>query len=247
MSAAAQEGAEWTFAPYLWIPSIEGTAGLVGMNVPLDLRPDDLIGGLQAGAMGYLRRLSGPHMLYAEGLALDFHDDALAAFRGLPVSARIGVIELGYGYRLSLTSEDQAHSRLALTPYVGVRYAQLDVSVQLPQGPLAPILDPILSPLIPRGKIAAEENWFAPVIGLLLEGHFDGRLGYALKIDGAGFGAGPDDYRSAAAFLTWSASPRWMLALGYRDSHFKAEPGGADELRLDLHASGPKFGFALRF
>ena len=217
--------------------------------MPLDLSPEELAGGIRAAGMGYLRRLDGPHMLYAEGLALDFQDESLDAFRGLPVDARIGFAEIGYGYRIPIARVgDAGASRTTLTPYIGLRHAQLDVSVRVSEpGPLSPILDPILAPLIPRGTIRAGESWLAPSLGLLLEAGLGERFGYAIKLDGAGFGIGPDEYRSAAIFLTWQLGAHWMLAAGYRESRFRAEPGGEEDLSLDLRATGPKVGFAYSF
>ena len=112
---------------------------------------------------------------------------------------------------------------------------------------MSPILDPLLTPLIPRGTIADREDWFAPALGLLLEGGLSGRLGYAVKLDAAGFGVGPDDYRSAAVFLTCRLGSNWLLAGGFRDARFKAKPGGDEDLSLDLHVAGPKLGLAYSF
>lgn len=183
--------------------------------------------------MGYLRRIDGPHMLYAEGLGFRFKDQSLDLFRDLPVFAEGLFLELGYGYRFAFASQLPNGGDILVTPYVGARYAKLDVIVATPL----------------RRDLEASEEWIDPVLGLLVEGPVGSgqRVEYALKLDVAGFGLGHDRYASGALYLTWRFSPRWRAGAGYRISRFHAEPGGSNDLELELLLSGPALGLAYTF
>lgn len=229
-SETETSAATWTVAPYAWAPNLRGSVGIEGLSVPIDVRVEELAGSVKSGAMGYLRRIQGRHMIYAEGLGVDFEDGSLDQFRNLPVQAQIIFAEVGYGYRIPMRSALPNGGIIHVTPYVGLRHAQLDVYVE------APLRD-----------LSAEEQWLDPALGVLIEGPVRGRVAYTFKIDGAGFGIGRDRYASGLIALTWRFTENLSLGAGYRLSRFHAEPGGENALELELTGSGPKLGLAYSF
>lgn len=218
---------EWTIAPYLWAPSFRGRVGIAGQSVPLDVGVRELAGSVKAGAMGYVRVRKGHHMLYAEGLGFDFEDRSLEQFNDLPTKAQAVFAEVGYGYRFAMESALPNGGVIDVTPYIGVRHASLDVKADVP---------------FPFQDLSANERWLDPVLGLLIEGPVRGRLGYALKIDGAGFGLGRDHYASGALYFIYGLGEHWFVGGGYRLSRFHADPGGNNGLDLRLLGSGPALG-----
>lgn len=224
------EDASWTFAPYAWILNLRGTVGIEGLTVPFDVGVAELAGKVNAGGMGYARWMSGPHMVYAEGLGIRFHDDSLDLFRNLPVSADALFLESGYGRRIAMASALPNGGDILITPYLGVRYASLDVEVT--------------SRL---RQLKASEEWIDPVLGIIVEGPLVSKLEYAFKLDAAGFGVGRGRYASGAAYFTYRFARRWRLGAGYRAARFDAHPGGSNDLKMDLDGSGPVVGLAYSF
>ena len=222
--------ATWTVAPYAWAPNLRGSVGIEGLSVPIDVRVEELAGSVKAGAMGDLRRIVGRHVIYAEGLGVDFEDGSLDQFRNLPVQAKIIFAEAGYGYRIPMRSALPNGGIIHVTPYVGLRYAQLDVAVTAA-----------------LRSLAADDEWLDPALGVLVEGPVRGRMEYAIKIDGAGFGLGRDRYASGLVALTYRITDSFRIGAGYRLSRFHAEPGGENDLELKLTGSGPKLGLAYSF
>ena len=219
--------ASWTIAPYVWAPNLQGSVGIEGLSVPIDVRVEELAGSVKAGAMGYLRRVKGRHMIYAEGLGVDFEDGSLDQFRNLPVQAKIIFAEVGYGYRIPMRSALPNGGIIHVTPCIGLRHAQLDVAVTAP-----------------LRSLAADDEWLDPSLGVIVEGPVRGRMEYAIKIDGAGFGLGRDRYASGLVALTYRITDSLQIGAGYRLSRFHAEPGGENDLELELTGSGPKLGLA---
>lgn len=229
-AADAQElPARWTIAPYAWVPNFSGEVGISGQKVTIDVDPEELAGSIKAGAMGYVRWVKGRHMLYAEGLGFDFEDRSLEQFNDLPTTAKALYVEAGYGYRIPLESALPNGGVITLTPYLGLRHASLDVAADVP---------------FPFQDLAADEQWQDPVLGLFVEGPVRGRLSYALKIDGAGFGIGRDHYSSGALYFVYTLGEHWFMGAGYRISAFHAEPGGDNDLELRLLGRGPALGLA---
>lgn len=227
---ADAQSATWTIAPYAWAPNLRGSVGIEGLSVPIDVRVEELAGSVKAGAMGYLRRVQGRHMIYAEGLGVDFEDGSLDQFRNLPVEAKLIFAEIGYGYRLPMRSALPNGGIIHVTPYIGLRHAQLEVAVTAP-----------------LRSLSAEDDWLDPALGVLIEGPVRGPVDYTFKIDFAGLGMGRDHYSSALLALSYRIGERWRIGAGYRLSRFHAEPGGENDLELKLTGSGPKLGFAYSF
>src|SRR5690606_16969182 len=49
--AEGGDSPEWLLAPYLWAPDFKGTVGLGGITLPLDVRADEMLRDVDAGAM----------------------------------------------------------------------------------------------------------------------------------------------------------------------------------------------------
>lgn len=210
---------------------MRGDVGNGRLNVPFDVGIGELSGSIKLGAMGYAQRDVGPHVIYLEGLGFSFEDRSLDQFRDLPVRAEAIFVEAGYGYRVPMASALPNGGEIVLMPYAGLRYASFDATVELPL----------------RREMALGDKWIDPVLGILVEGPIRGRMAYAIKLDGAGFGLGRSRYASGALYLTCDLADRWMLGAGYRLSRFQTDTDEDDSLRMKLTASGPAIGLAYRF
>lgn len=217
-------------APYVWAPNFEGSIGFGKLEVPLDFKAQELAVNVNAAAMGYAQYSRDEHFVYVEGLGIRFSDREFAEFFGQRVDAELTLAEAGYGQHFEFTPAYPAEGKIVVSPYIGLRYASLKAVVGD----------------APRG-LAASEHWIDPALGVIVFGPLLRNLGYALKFDAAGFGLGKDHYLSGIVALQYRFAQRWSIGLGLRSSHFNAEPGGSNDLTLDLHATGPEAGLSYTF
>lgn len=217
-------------APYLYGMSIKGKLGFDGTSVDLDVKPQDIVGDINAGAMGYIRWVDEDQFFYGEGLGADFEDDSFDQFYGQHVKSSLLLTEVGYGRNFYAETVAPAPGMMTISPYIGVRYAQLTFEVP----------NPIRT-------LAEKETWLDPVLGLIIEAPLIGPINYALKIDGAGFGLGRDHYWSVTAAAHYTHTEHWSLVAGYRIARFNADPGGGNAVKMELRASGPEAGIVFSF
>lgn len=229
-SAAASDESIWMIAPYLYGMSVKGKIGLGGTTAPLDVGPEDIAGGINAAGMGYASWTDLTQFVYAEALGARWSDDSFEQFYDQPVKAQLAFFELGYGRHFYLDAEAPEAGVMTVSPYIGVRYAQLDFDVPNRLRPLK-----------------AKESWLDPTLGLIVEAPLLGPINYAFKADAAGFGIGRDHYWSITAGARYHHSLRWTAFFGYRVARFNARPGGDNEVKFELRGSGPEGGISYSF
>jgi opacity protein-like surface antigen len=229
-AAAGSDSDHWLIAPYLWAPHLKGKVGLGPLSVPLDIKPQELAGGINAGAMGYLQWSNERHFFYLEGIGIQFADRKFQPLFNQSVKAEVLFSEIGYGRRYPIDSLFSTRSRMRLSPYIGVRHIRADARVD--------------SPLL---GLDADERWLVPAVGVIVEAPLTQRLGWMMKLDGAGFGIDHNRYWSGLAGLTFSATDSLALAATYRIARFHAQPGSGNDLDLHLRGSGPQVGLTLSF
>lgn len=228
-------------APYLWLPGIKGEAELAGTQAAFDYSAEQLIGGLNAGAMGYLQWHHGEDFFYLDGLGFEY-EDRVEAVQNKLLNARVGMVELGYGRHYCLGPAPNC--KIQLSPYIGLRRTILDITVQLNEGGVEALL--LLAMGIPD-QITATERWLDPAVGLVTEISLSDNWQIITKVDAAGLGIGYNQYWNGIAVLHYRLSDRWTVAAGYRESDFDAEPGGRNEVELKLRGKGPLAGISYTF
>lgn len=229
-ASSDDDGGSWQVAPYLYGVSIKGKVGLARISVAIDVEPEDIAGDIKAGAMGYVRWVSRKQFVYAEGLGVSYADDAFDQFFNQPVKATVALTEVGYGRNFYAETVAPAAGMMTISPYVGVRYAQLKIKVPNPYR-----------------QLAENDSWLDPVLGVIIEAPLLGPVNYAIKADGAGLGLGRDQYLSLTTALRYTHNEDWSVVAGYRIASFDAEPGGGNNIKLQLHAAGPEVGLVYTF
>lgn len=228
-------------APFIWVPNISGPVGTGTTRQSIDLSSGDLLSDAESGAMGYLRWTFGRQFVYFEGVQASWRDEGFDSFFRQDVDSTIVFLEAGYGldFRLDAPALPQGH--VWLSPYLGVRYASLDVSIGL--------VDPIQTFLQnPAAALAAlqqgvpmevSEEIIDPALGLIAEVPLTERVSFLLKLDGAGFNLDRSRYWNGTGVLGYDFSERWSILAGYRLARIEAEAGDGNELNLDWRLSGP--------
>lgn len=230
--AGQSSDSHWLIAPYLWGPSLKGSADFGGTVVPLDVAVNELAGGVRAGEMGYVQWTKEKEFLYVESLGFRFIDHQFEPIHDLAIRSDLFMIETGYGRHFAVALPT---GLATVSPYAGVRYVYLTATAKTPDDALI------------RRTMSATEEWFEPTLGVIAETPLIGPLGAALKLDLAGLGLSRDHYWNTIAVLRWHFTPHWSAGLGYRISRFKSEADSPSSLGLSLRGSGPEGGLIYSF
>ncbi|MFA5525101.1 MAG: hypothetical protein WDA24_12145 [Tissierellales bacterium] len=225
-TAPAQADYQWLIAPYLWLPDVDGDIGMGPLSVPLDLSAVDIGGNLDAAFMGYLRYGNDRQFFYAEGIGIRFRDREFKPFFNQAVDARVLMGELGYGRHYTL--ELPTAREVRFSPYIGLRHTRIDVEISSHDA-----------------RLKADESWLDLAMGVIAEGPLRGKLSWAVKLDGAGFNIDKARYYNLVAGFQYPVTKRSTLVAGYRWTRFRAEPGGGNDLELELNGNGPQLGLMI--
>lgn len=241
----------WTLAPYLWAPTFNGTVGFGPTTLSVDVKPQDSAPNFRAGGMGYLSWTKGRHFLYAEGLGISWRDRSFDPFYGQDVAGELAFVEVGYGHHFIFNAGSKGGAQIIVSPYAGVRYASLEIKVNYTTTLLSPgtlqnpdlVIEGLLSPP-PDG---AHDQWLDPALGVMIDAPLFGRLRSITKLDGAGFGLGPDRYWNITSGLLYRLTAHWAIGLGYRYSDVKTKPENGNDLTFDATLRGPLGGVTYQF
>lgn len=228
-------------APYLWVPSIEGPVGAGITRQDIDLSSSELIDGAESGAMGYLRWTFGRQFVYFEGVDAHFKDDSFDSFFRQDVDSEIVFLEAGYGLDLRLDAAFLPLGHFWVSPYIGVRYASLDVSIELVD-PIQTFLENPEAALLALQEgvpMDVSEEIVDPALGLFVDVPLSEGFSVLVKLDGAGFGLDQSRYWNGSGTLRYAFSKQWSILAGYRLSRIEAEAGDGNELNLDWRLGGP--------
>lgn len=216
---AAQE-TRVTLTPYLWVPTIKGTATLGPLSLPIRATPEQLASGLRAGLLGHAMVERGNLFLAAEVIAVDFRRRRFAPVLGQDLAARAVSIEAEAGYAFPVTPD------LSVGPFAGVRFNDLKVDVGT-----APANLPL------RGR------WIEPALGLNARARITSRWTANMKLVR---GLGRDDRHAfdARADLDYRFARRFSAFAGYRRTR---QVYAGDGFAIDLKGAGPLLGVRGRF
>ena len=220
--AAAQGGSD--LALYMWGTGIDGTVGVGGREADVSRSFSDILKDLQFGGMAAYSHSNGRWAFMA---------DAVIANLGVSGRGEQGVVRADIDVDMTLLEADlgwEASDTFRL--FAGARYIDLSNKVELRIGNQ-----------VFRGK--GSESWVDPLVGFRLSTARAHRLGFWLRGDVGGFGAGSDLAWNASAGVSFRLSDRFSLGLGYRVLDIDYENGsGADRFRYNTQMSGLVAGMA---
>jgi opacity protein-like surface antigen len=222
-------GSGWSFraAPYLWLLGMEGTMGVRGIEVGVDVPFSDIFSDLEFSFMGAFEARKGPW-----GIALDINYSTLsdsASPRGpLLTSAKFEADQfLG---NLALSYRAVESEKLVLDFYGGARVNWLDASVSVTGANGG------------TTSRSGDESWADAIVGLRLQVPLSGDWSFRAVGD---IGAGDSDFTwQAMGLLVYRLSDTWNLGLGYRGLGVDYQDGG---FTYDITSHGPILGAECRF
>jgi hypothetical protein len=223
--AAGEGDWQFTIAPYLVAAAMDGTVGVKGHDVTLDVPFSDIWANLHFGGMAHFDMKNDRWLLSSDLIYMDLRQDAEVANGTAEVKVTETLFEVAGGYRVSP----------AFTVLAGARLVDLGSELGF-SGALASS----------SGK--QSKSWVDPFLGAQLGVALSDRWWFDLHGDIGGFDVGSKLAWQAYADVGYRASDTVSLYVGYRALDIDYESGSGSTLfRYDVLTSGPQIGIAFHF
>ncbi len=215
-----------TISPYLWGPSLSGTASLGPIDAPVNLPLGELASGIKIGGMGHVQYSHDNLFVYAEAIGAKFGDDEFATFGDQSVKTHAILAETGFGYHHNFALGNE--SNLQISPYVGIRYVDLKAAINGPQV-----------------FLTGRNDWVDPMVGAITRLELSKNWSVIGKLDFGGLSVTDNNYRSVQLGLEFNVTNSLSLVGGYRSTKgkFASDRG----LAVDLKGEGPVLGLRYAF
>ena len=224
---AAETGWQFSFAPYLWAQSLNGSTGVLGLTADVDVDFIDALGDLELGYMGAFEARYGrwgitTDLCYAE-LGESFNTrDVLFSGGNVNVQQLLGNLAVSYRVFESGTT--------AVELYGGARLNWIDVDLDI---------SGVEGGFFSR---SGDEFWADAIIGARFQTSLGGP--WFLRVTGD-IGAGDSDFTwQAIGILGYKVSESFHVGIGYRGLGTDYQDGG---FTYDITAHGPVLGAEWRW
>jgi hypothetical protein len=225
MAQSNPGGWEFTIAPYLVAAAMDGTVGVKGHDVTLDVPFSKIWDNLHMGAMVHFDMKNDTWLVSGDLIYMKLQQEAEVANGTAEVSVTETFFEVAGGYRTSK----------ALTLFAGARLVDLGSTLDY------------------TGTNASQnghqsKSWVDPFVGAQLNVALSERWWLDLHGDVGGFNVGSKLAWQAYANVGYRASDLVSVYLGYRALDMDYESGSGSTLfRYDVLTAGPQIGVAFRF
>jgi hypothetical protein len=241
---------QFTFIPYLWLPSVDARATVEGTTQKVKLTFSDILDSFDLfGIMGRFEAWKGRWGLIFDLLYADLDGDFRNSNPLIPINPilnelnveiRQAIVDFAVSYRIFERPLRKEHHFPILTiePICGARYTYLKQE-------LTPTIRNVLTP-----KLGGSKDWMEPYIGSSIRLQITEKIGCGLRWDFGGFGIGSASTKTwkLAAGIGYRFSKRYQLRLGYEIYDIDYSNGsGNDEFGIDGRLYGPKIGLMYYF
>jgi len=220
---------QFTLAPYLMIPWMDGTTAVRGQEVEVDVGPSQILSNLQLGGMGYFeaRKSKWGVGVDAVYMALGTTVDR-APLLGDRAGADVDFNQGAYTF-IGLRQLNNKVDFLA-----GARWNVIQGRIGL-KGPLQTVVE-------------ETKQWVDPIVGLKFNHRLGGRWSLTMEGDIGGFGAGSKFAWQLFPVLGVDVGKRATLNAGYRVLGSDYHSGsGKDLFRYEVITQGIVIGAAFHF
>jgi hypothetical protein len=224
-SGSATNSDEWQFtaAPYVLVPWMDGQVAVRGRDHEVDVSPGQIFDNLQFGAMGYF--------------------EARKAKWGVGVDA----VYMALGTNIDRPSANVDFNQGAYT-FMGLR--QLNEKVDFIFGARWNVLQGKLDFKEPplQGIFEETKQWVNPIVGLKLKQRLGGPCSFTFEGDIGGFGAGSDFAWNLFPTIGIDVSKRAAIKIGYRVLSEDYDTGSDNQyFKYDVITQAMVFGMSFDF
>jgi hypothetical protein len=226
-----EKKSDWWYnaTTYAWLTGVDGDVSFKGMNVPIDLGMEDVLGHLDFTYMLYLEAGRGRWSAGLDAIYARLSDNSTFAQGPVSGSADLEENQAFVTARINYRAIDRPKVKLDL--FAGVRwtYFDLNVDVNANIGPRSfsesvDFFDPVVGA---RTIVSLNDKWFIQA---------GGEIG--------GFGVGSDLTWQAVAGIGYHLNSNWSILAGYRAMGIDYDKDGS---RIDTTFKGPALGVTVRF
>jgi len=191
-TSSGKSSDQWNFtlAPYLMVPWMDGTTALRGHEVDVNVAPSEIFSNLQFGVMGYFEARKSK---WAVGV------DAVYMALGATVDKPPVNVDFNQG-AYTFTGMRQLNSKVDFL--FGARWNVLQGKLEFK----GPVLD----------TYEQTKQWVDPIVGLRLRQSLGGRWHFTMQGDIGGFGAGSKFAWQLFPVVGADVGKRTTLGIGYR-------------------------------
>ena len=233
---------DWRFqvSPWLWALSIGGNTTVRGVTTDVDIGFRDILDQLNVGLFLEAEARKSRLGIYANLIFADLGTDADVGTLNIEVDSNVLMVGAGLAYRVGpwALGDDSGAKQpvLVIDPFVGFRYTDLDVDLDIAGGP----------------DVSAGQDWVDPILGARAILQIDRDWRVTVLGDVGGFGVGSDFTWQAAGLVGYSfglfAENDTTAAVGYRALGQDFDAGrGSRRFDWDVVYQGPIASLAVRF
>lgn len=223
-TGSGKSAEEWNFtlAPYLMVPWMDGTTALRGQEIKVNVGPSEIFSNLQFGVMGYFEARKSRWAVGADAVYM-----ALGATVDRP-SANVDFNQGAYAF----TAIRELNRKVDFL--AGVRWNVLQGKFELK----API----------QSTVEQTKQWIDPIVGLRLRQSLGGHWHFTMQGDIGGFSAGSKFAWQLFPVVGVDVGKRTTIGIGYRVLGMNYSTGSQNTLfKYDVITQGFVFGAALHF
>lgn len=215
-----------TLQPYIWVPTLNGSASLGPIVAPVHVTPKDFADGFQIGGMGRLKIEHDNNFVYLDTIIVDYDSSSFRPFFEQPLLAKVRYFDFGIGTTKKIKLGKKAST--TISPQIGVQHLYL----------LADVDGSLIAARAP-GK------WWSPSAGVTANIPLVKNLSVDLAAHAAGFGLDRSNYQNAEATLKYRIGKKWEISAGYRAT--KGRFDSTKGLSVDLDGGGPMVAISYKF
>jgi hypothetical protein len=231
----AQKDWSITVTPYLWAASLNGSAGVLGIQRDVDVPFRDTLKHLDFGFMGNVEYRQGYAGAYVNAEYTKVSNNAHLGPFNIGVSMRSALVSTGFFYRvyeaaLGGNTIFGTPRVFAIEPTVGMRWTSMTARAHLG-----------------FFSVSEQQSWVDPFIGARFNYDLNDRWNLFVESDLGGFGAGSRFSVNAQAVLGYRmllAGYKTTLGVGYRVLKQDYRDGG---FQWNVTQHGPLVGASIQF
>ena len=194
---------EWEFnvTPYVFLPRLKGTIGVVGETAEVNASFSDIFRNLDFAAMGTFEARKGNWSVLVDGMYMSLSGTKVTPspfFSDIDVEVKEIVVTPQVGYRVVRTE----HGSIDLLAGVRIWHVNTHLTFQ-----------PRIRPLV---DVEGSRNWVDPIIGARGTRTLSPRTFVLGEFDAGGFGVGSDFTGQVFGGVGFQLKPRVALIGGYR-------------------------------
>jgi opacity protein-like surface antigen len=228
--AAAQDGWEFAFTPYAWLPSLTNKLHTQFGTIESEASGEDTLSNLDFAFMAAFEARHGRWGLVGDLLYVDLSSEADTPLGRLWESVETETKGTAFSaYALYRAVETP---RVALDVGGGMRAYSFDIDTTLEPGTR------------PQRSFDLSEDWVDPIVAGRVIATFDERWSANAVLDYGGFDGENDSTWQALASVNYAFNDRWSLRGGWRYLDIQKEISGLD---AETVFNGPIIGVGIRF